>query len=124
MFDDRNLWADSEFAHVGEVVLHFLEDSTGTWYSRLEELDPKKCREDPKTVYKLALCMAVVQDTLRKRMGAMDAILRTNEEMLRIKDELDEPESTSTRPTSVIPDTSKYQTQLPFKGKGHTTDDT
>jgi hypothetical protein len=113
MFDDRNPWADSEFVHVGEVVLHFLEDSTGTWVSRLEELDPKKCRGDMKTVYKLALCMAVVQDTLKKRMGAMDAILRTNEEMLKIKAELD---------NDTRPDTEKYQTLLPFKGKGHTSE--
>jgi hypothetical protein len=119
MFDDPNPWADGEFVHVGEVVLHFLEDSTGTWISRLEELDPKKCRGDMKTVYKLALCMAVVQDTLKQRMGAMDAILRTNEEMLRIKNELDD-----SKPTALEPDTEKYQTKLPFKGKGHTSDDT
>jgi hypothetical protein len=122
MFDDRNPWSDSEFAHVGEVVLHFLEDTTGTWYSRLEELDQMKCRGDLKTVYKLALCMAVVQDTLKKRMGAMDAILRTNEEMLRIKNELDESEPKT--PVNPVPDTNKYQTQLPFKGKGPDSDDT
>jgi hypothetical protein len=96
-------------SYVGEVVLHFWEDPTGNWYSELLELDKDKCREDLYSVYKLALCMAVVQDTLKKRMAGMDAILRTNEEMNKIKAELDKADAAT-------PDTEKYQTKLPFKG--------
>jgi hypothetical protein len=107
MFDDKSQWDDSEFDHIAEVVIHFLEDETGTWHSRVEPLNEQKCRGDLRTVYKLALCMAVVQDTLKKRMGAMDAILRTNEEIQKIQAEL----------TDDRPDTEKYQTKLPFKEK-------
>ena len=108
VFDDTklNTLNRNGLARVGEVTLHFYEDDTGVWYSYLQELDKRKCRGDLHTVYKLALCMAVVQDTLKQRMGAMDAILRTNAEMKKIKAELDKA------------DVDKYQTKLPFEGEG------
>ena len=92
---------DNGMKKVGEVTVHFYEDDVKNWYSVLQDLDRRKNRGDLKTIYKLALCMAVVQDTLKNRMGAMDAMLRTNEEMVKIKEEL--------------ADVDKYQTKLPFE---------
>jgi hypothetical protein len=73
---------------VGEVVLHFLEDDEGTWYSELQELDEKKCQGDLRTIYKLALISAVLQDTLRTKLPAMDALIKTNQEIQKIHNEL------------------------------------
>lgn len=99
---------------VGVVVLHFLEDDEGMWYSELQELDQEKCRDDLRTVYKLALISAVLQDTLKTKLPAMDAIIKTNQEITKIHNELVEQKNKSHKAWQV-PDTEKYQTKLPFE---------
>ena len=103
--------------HVGQVTLHFLEDSEGTWYSLMEELDESKCRGDLRTVYKMALLMASVQATLQDRMTAIDAIIKSEQELQKIHNELVEEKhggKNRTHKAWQVPDTEKYQTKLPF----------
>jgi len=99
---------------VGEVVLHFLEDDEGTWYSELQELDQEKCRGDLRSVYKLALITAVIQDTISKKLPAMDAIIKTNQEIQKIHNEM-VAQKNKTHKAWQVPDTEKYQTKLPFE---------
>jgi len=113
---------------VGIVELHFLEDDEGTWYSELKELDQEKCQGDLRSVYKLALIMAVVQDTLKNKLPAMDAIIKTNQEIQEIHNELIKEKGHSPSKGNVevnkdhnqthkawqVPDTERYQTKLPF----------
>lgn len=111
MFDDQSPWCGTGYVHVGSVTLNFLESEDGSWHSELEELDKAKCRGDLRTVYKLALCMAVVQDTLKHKMIAMDTIIKTNQELQAIQKELDAEKL----PTKQKPDVDLYQQELPFE---------
>ena len=110
---------------VGVVELHFLEDDEGTWYSELQELDKEKCLGDLRSIYKLALISAVIQDTLRTKLPAMDALIKTNKEIQQIHNELSEEKGRNKSHKAWqkdmdnlhAADVDKFQTKLQFEEK-------
>ena len=102
---------------IGQIIFEFTEDADGDWYS---EISPEFKTEDLKEIYKLALITAVLQDTCKRRLAALD-------HLMRVKDVAKE-QTTSDRShrawqaaaskeelQATLADVDKYQTKLPFE---------
>ena len=89
---------------VGVIEFAFTEDTEGFWHS---EVTPQIETEDIREIYKLGLIVAVLQDTCQKKLGYIDAIIKTKAEVLKVHNELVAEKTLS--------DTEKYQTKLPFE---------
>jgi len=108
----------------GIIKLIITEKEDGCWYS---ELEPNILAVQPRDIYKLALLCASIQDHIQKNMTFMDTIIKTNEEVRKIHNELVEEKGGKNQTHKawqkampkgkVTPDTVKYQTQLPLKEK-------
>ena len=81
----------------GKIVFEFLEDPEGTWFSKVTPVMLPAA--DIRDTYKLALMVAVLQDTCSKKLDVIDKLIKE-------KAVLEEMEK---------PDTEKYQQPLPFK---------
>jgi hypothetical protein len=103
----------------GEVTLLITEKEDGNWYS---ELKPKILCTEPRDMYKLALICASVQDHVSKNLAFIDTLIKTNEEVRKIHNELVEERGGKNQThkawqqaEDATPDTEKYQTKLPFE---------
>lgn len=84
----------------GKVVFEFLESPDGSWFSKITPVMLPAA--DIRDTYKLALIIAVLQDTCRKKLNVVDRLIKE-------KQVLEDMEKDSR------PDTEKYQQPLPFK---------
>ena len=65
--------------HVGSTTFDFLEDSNGQWYS--EVMPPRLKTSIVRSVYKMALIVAVLQDTCKNKLDAIDRMIMNNAEI-------------------------------------------
>jgi len=70
---------------VGEIVFEFQEHEDGNWYSKIR---PNIISTDIREIYKLGLICAVLQDTCKKKLGAIDTLIKTKQEITKIHNEL------------------------------------
>ena len=84
----------------GKVVFEFLEAPDGSWLSKITPVMLPAA--DIRDTYKLALIIAVLQDTCKKKLDVVDRLIKE-------KQVLEDMERDSR------PDTEKYQKPLPFK---------
>jgi hypothetical protein len=103
----------------GEITLLITEKEDGNWYS---ELKPKILCTEPRDMYKLALICASVQDHVQKNMAFMDTLIKTNEEVRKIHNELVEEKGgkkNKSHKAWQVPakksDVEELQTKLPFE---------
>lgn len=85
----------------GKVVFEFLESADGNWYSKVTPIMLPAA--DIRDTYKLALLVAVLQDTATKKLDIIDKIIREKHELEALEG------------GKVIADVEKYQQKLPFE---------
>ena len=113
MFDDID---HRPAYHVGSITFDFLQTADGQWYS--EVMPPRLKTSNLRSVYKMALIVAVLQDTCQKKLGAIDQMIMNNEEIrehhnMMVEEKKNKPKG--------LADIDKYQQPLPFEGEGHAT---
>ena len=109
VFDDIKL---RESRLVGTVTFEFEEQDDGQWYSIVV---PKMMTTIIREVYKLALIVAVLQDTCKTKLAGIDRMIMNNKEIAEYHNMM--VEEKKNKPAGGV-DIDKYQMQLPFKGKG------
>jgi hypothetical protein len=114
MFEDK---PDDGDRVIGEITFTFLENDMG-WYTRLTPVLTTTVQRD---IYKMALVVAVLGDTCKRKLDAIDRLVMNNEEISLYK-EVQAQEALNKPPG--LADIDKYQTKLPFKGKGPESDAT
>lgn len=70
---------------VGEIIFEFSEHEDGNWYS---EIKPKILSTDIREIYKLGLICAVLQATCKEKLGYIDTLIKTKQEITKIHNEL------------------------------------
>lgn len=93
---------NSDLIVKGKVVFEFLESPDGSWFSKVTPVMLPAA--DIRDTYKLALIIAVLQDTCKKKLEIVDRLIKE-------RSDLEAMEADSQ------PDTEKYQTKLPFEEK-------
>jgi hypothetical protein len=96
---------------IGRITMQFVQHTGGRWHCEVKQ--PRMYSKDLRATYKMALATAVLQDNINKTLHNIDRMIMNNEEIARYRD-TQEAEGYD-KPT---PDTEKYQTNLPFEGKG------
>ena len=91
---------NSDLIVKGKVVFEFLESPDGSWFSKVTPVMLPAA--DIRDTYKLALIIAVLQDTCKKKLEIVDRLIKE-------RSDLEAMEADSR------PDTEKYQTKLPFE---------
>jgi hypothetical protein len=113
MFDDIDARPGR---HIGSITFDFLQTSDGQWYS--EVMPPKLKTSEIRAIYKMALIVAVLQDTCKNKLGAIDQMILNNKEIAEYHNMMVE-EKKNKPPGSV--DIDKYQQPLPFGEKSNDT---
>ena len=112
MFDDID---HRPGCHVGSITFDFLETSDSQWYS--EVMPPRLKTSDIRSIYKMALIVAVLQDTCKNKLSAIDRMIMNNAEIAEYHNSIVEEKKNTGHQAVPVPDTKKYQTKLPFKEK-------
>jgi len=97
----------------GKIVFEFLEDPEGSWYSKVEPVILPA--SDVRDTYKLALIVAVLQDTCKKKLDVIDSLIKEKSEIEALQKE--EPDLKPFEKAINEPDTIKYQTKFDFDGE-------
>jgi hypothetical protein len=87
----------------GKVVFEFLESPDGSWFSKVTPVMLPAA--DIRDTYKLALIIAVLQDTCRKKLEVVDRLIKE-------KAILEEMEKEDSKP---VADVDRLQRKLPFE---------
>ena len=95
----------------GKVVFEFLEDPEGSWFSKVTPVVLPVA--DVRDTYKLALMVAVLQDTCKKKLDIVDRLIKEKAEIEKLQEE--EPDLKPFDKAINEPDIIKYQTKLPFE---------
>jgi len=90
----------------GKVVFEFLESPDGSWFSKVTPVMLPAA--DIRDTYKLALIIAVLQDTCKKKLEIVDKLIKE-------KSYLEEMERESKPKTKKLADVDLLQTKLPFE---------
>ena len=105
MFDDTN----PDGSVVGEIKFVFLIDEHGRWFTKLEPLVKSGVVRD---IYKMAMVVAVLGDTCKRKLDAIDRMIMNNKE-ISLYNEIRKAEAANKPPG--LADIDRYQTKLPFK---------
>lgn len=93
---------------VGKITFEFQELKSGTWISIVSE--PKLHTSDIRSLYKMALITAVLQDTCKNKLANIDRMIMNNKEILEYHNMM--VEEKKNKPPGLA-DIDKYQQQLP-----------
>jgi hypothetical protein len=99
---------------VGKITFEFQKLMHGTWFSIVSE--PRMYTSDIRSIYKMALITAVLQDTCKNKLGAIDRMIMNNQEIAEYHNMM--VEEKKNKPPGQV-DIDKYQQPLP----GFTTED-
>ena len=87
----------------GKVVFEFLEAPDGSWLSKITPVMLPAA--DIRDTYKLALIIAVLQDTCKKKLDVVDRLIKERS----ILEEMEQEKK--------VADVDRLQTKLPFEEK-------
>jgi len=87
----------------GKVVFEFLESPDGSWFSKVTPVMLPAA--DIRDTYKLALIIAVLQDTCRKKLEVVDRLIKEKS----ILEEMEQEKK--------VADVDRLQTKLPWEDK-------
>jgi hypothetical protein len=108
MFDDN----DPDGRVIGEITFKFIDGGNG-WFTKIVPLVKSGVVRD---IYKMAMVVAVLGDTCKRKLDAIDRMIMNNEE-IKLYQEIQAQEKANKPPG--LADIDKYQTQLPFKHEGY-----
>lgn len=95
--------------HVGSITFDFLETSDGQWYS--EVMPPRLKTSNIRSIYKMAMIVAVLQDTCKNKLNAIDRMILNNAEITEYHNAM--VEEKKNKPPGQA-DIDKYQQLLPL----------
>ena len=105
MFDDN----DPDGRVIGKITFKFMENSKQAgWFTKIV---PHVKTGIVRDIYKMALIVAVLSDTCKRKLDAIDRMVMNNEE-IRLDQEVKAQEARNKPPG--LADIDKYQTKLPF----------
>ena len=110
MFDDID---PRPIRVVGEITIEFSEHEDGKWHSKITT--PKLSTSVLRDIYKMALVVAVLQDTCVKKLDAIDRMITNNKEIAEYHNHMLAEKKNTGKRAVPVPDTEKYQTKLPFE---------
>ena len=110
MFDDND---HRPIRVIGTIEFEFSEHENGHWYSAIV---PKIKSTVLRDIYKMALIVAVLQDTCKKKLDAIDRMIMNNKEIAEYHNMM--LEEKKNKPAGLA-DIDRYQQPLPFGEKSN-----